>query len=136
MDSLDYESREQQWCRNIAVSEVFIAETGDKQVAGFSTGGKERTGKYGEAVGEVYAIYLLQEYQGRGLGKRLLKPIIDNLRQQEMDELIVLALEENPACGFYKNLGGKAIGQLEIEIAGKKLKETVFYWETLKEIPL
>lgn len=136
LDRLDYEIREQQWRSNIAVSQVFIAETEDKQVAGFSTGGKERTGNYGDAVGEVYAIYLLQEYQGRGFGKQLIKPIIDNLQQQEMDELIILALEDNPACGFYSNLGGKAIDQLDIEIAGKKLKETVFYWRTLKDICL
>lgn len=136
LDQLDYESREQQWRKNLSVSQVFVAETSGKQVAGFSTGGKERTGNYGDAVGEVYAIYILKEYQGRGLGKQLLKPIVNNLQQQDIDELIVLALEDNPACGFYKSLGGKAIGRLEIEIAGTHLGETVFHWKSLKDIRL
>lgn len=133
LDQLNYREREQQWQKNLSASTVYLAETDDGQVIGFSTGGKERTGNYGAAVGEVYAIYILEQYQRRGVGRKLLEPILDHLHQQGIDEMIVLALEENPACGFYQNLGGKAIKRLEIEIAGRPLRETVFYWYSLKE---
>ncbi|SFC66585.1 Acetyltransferase (GNAT) family protein [Bacillus sp. OV322] len=51
---------------------------------GFSSGGKERSDKYPVYTGELYAIYILKEYQGNGLGKLLVKPIIEELQQKNI----------------------------------------------------
>ncbi|WP_328286263.1 GNAT family N-acetyltransferase [Peribacillus psychrosaccharolyticus] len=46
--------------------------------------GKERSSKYPDYTGELYAIYILKEYQGNGLGKLLVKPIIKELQQKNL----------------------------------------------------
>ncbi|MFJ7661235.1 GNAT family N-acetyltransferase [Lysinibacillus sp. NPDC097162] len=56
--NLSYENREQLWIKNISNDAVFVAENNEGQIIGFSSGGKERSGKYIEFEGELYAIYL------------------------------------------------------------------------------
>src|SRR6476620_2439988 len=74
IDNATYESREKQW-ENIFKQAVgneyrYVAETFDQKIIGFIDGGHERTGKY-NCDGELYAIYLLKEYQGNKLGKKI-----------------------------------------------------------------
>lgn len=61
--NLSYERREQLWTNNIPNGIVFVAENDNGQIVGFSSGGKERSGKYKEYKGELSSIYILQEYQ-------------------------------------------------------------------------
>ena len=81
LNKMTYESREQKWKDIISNQAVFIAETNDGDIIGFSNGGKERSGKYINYNGELYAIYILEAYQRKGLGKLLLKPVIEDLKQ-------------------------------------------------------
>ena len=77
------------------------------RVIGFSTGGKERTGKYEMYTGELYAIYLLEEYQGKGMGRLLVQSVVDDLKEKEFNSMLIWALEENPACRFYEAIRWK-----------------------------
>src|SRR5215472_10508942 len=63
-----YEAR---WKRNLqeGTALVYVASEGDK-IVGFASGGRERAGESG-FEGELYAIYVLEEAQGRGHGHRL-----------------------------------------------------------------
>jgi GNAT superfamily N-acetyltransferase len=131
LDSLSYENREQIWKRGIKESHVYIAEDEDGQIVGFATGGKERTGKYEAFKGELYAIYLLEEQQGKGLGQKLFMSVVHDLKDKKLNSLLIWALEANPACRFYERLGGKKIDTAEIEIDGQKLDEIAFGWDDL-----
>jgi L-amino acid N-acyltransferase YncA len=126
LNQLTYESREQLWKNNITNSEVFVAENNEGKIVGFSSGGKERTGKYPNYIGELYAIYILKEFQGNGLGKLLVKPIIVELQKQNIDSMMVLVLEDNRSLLFYEALGGKKMDTIKFEISGKKLNELVY----------
>lgn len=95
---------------------------------GFATGGKERTGKYGPYVGELYEIYLLEGHQGKGIGQMLVQFVVNDLLDKKLNSMIIWAIEENPACRFYEALGGKKIDTAEIEIEGKKLSEIAYGW--------
>src|SRR5699024_3828292 len=79
LDSLDYEDRTERWAQNVHERMVYVAETDDGEIVGFSTGGKEREGKYDGYDGELYAIYIFEEYQGKGIGKKLVQPVADEL---------------------------------------------------------
>lgn len=100
LNSLSYEKREQRWRGTIPNGGVYVAETEAKDIVGFATGGKKRTDEYPDYTGELYAIYILKKHQRNGLGKLLVRPIIEELRQQNMSTMIVKVLEDNRSCFF------------------------------------
>lgn len=134
LNQLSYEERERLWEKNMTNSDVFIAENAEGKIIGFSSGGKERSNNYPGYIGELYAIYILKEYQGNGLGKLLVKPIIKKLHQKNLFSMVVLVLEDNPSRLFYEALDGKKIDTIEINIAGKKLDELVYGWKDSRTI--
>lgn len=134
LNKMTYERREQKWKDIISDQTVFVAETDDGEIIGFSNGGKERTGKYPNYNGELYAIYILEAHQRKGLGKLLLEPIIEDLKENDIFSMIVLVLEENNSRLFYESLGAKKIDIVEIEVLGKKLNELVYGWEDIRAI--
>ena len=134
LNNLVYEGREQLWKGNIPNSDVFVAENEEGRIVGFSSGGKERSGKYPDYTGELYAIYILKAYQGNGLGKLLIKPIIEELQQKKFFSMVVLVLEDNSSRLFYETLGGKKIDTIEVNISGKKLNELVYGWDNIRTL--
>ncbi|WP_327365017.1 GNAT family N-acetyltransferase [Virgibacillus dakarensis] len=46
LNKLSCDERAERWERNIAEQHVFVAENNQGEIVGFSTGGKERTGRY------------------------------------------------------------------------------------------
>ncbi|WP_179392727.1 GNAT family N-acetyltransferase [Sporosarcina sp. JAI121] len=133
LESLSYENRELIWKKGINENNVYIAENKNGQVIGFSTGGIERTGKYEAYTGELYAIYILKEYQGKGIGRLLVKSVVDDIKNKNLNSMLIWAIEENPACRFYEALGGKKIDTEEIEIGGKNLSEVAYGWDDIAD---
>ncbi|TKC15313.1 GNAT family N-acetyltransferase [Robertmurraya kyonggiensis] len=133
LNGLSYNNFEQRWIRNIPNGGVYVAETESGEIVGFSSGGKERSGKYTGFVGEIYAIYILKEYQGQGIGRELVKPIAVELKEMGFNSMLVLVLRDNPSRHFYEALGAKYIEEVEVEIGGKWLPELVLGWENVEE---
>ena len=129
---LSYEGREKLWEDNMSKSKVYVAESESGEIVGFSTGGKERSEKYKDFTGELYAIYILKEYQGQGIGKKLMNPVINDLIKLDIFSMIVLVLEKNSSRYFYEAIGGKQIDLLEIKMAGQKLNEVVYGWNDIR----
>lgn len=132
--NLSYKRREQFWETSIPEGNVFVAENDEGKIVGFASGGIERGGKYEGYKGELTSIYILKEYQGRGIGKQLLKAVIKGIVKLEINTMLVLVLEDNNSNLFYEATGGKKIGEVEIEIAGKKLNELVYGWDNITDI--
>ena len=110
---------------------IFVAETEGGDVVGFAAGGPEREGDrtYG---GELYAIYLLQEHQTRGLGRHLVSAVARRLLDDGFSSMLVWVLEDNRrACRFYESLGGKRVGRKTIVIGGADLTEVSYGWEDI-----
>ena len=134
LNKLTYASREQLWENNIPNGGVYVAENKEGEIVGFSSGGIERTGNYNGFEGELYAIYILKDYQGNGIGKALVKPIIKEITELGLNSMLVLVLEDNISRLFYESLGGKKIATVEVEISEKKLLELVYGWEDIRNI--
>ncbi|MGF9979692.1 GNAT family N-acetyltransferase [Viridibacillus arvi] len=134
LNNLTYESWEQAWINTIPNGGVYVAEDNDGEIVGFSSGGKERSGKYNGFDGELYAIYILKECQGQGIGKSLVKPIIDDIIGMGLSSMLVLVLKDNSSRQFYEALRGEKIDVVEVQIAGKKLFELVYGWEDIRNI--
>ena len=79
--------------------------------------------------GEVYAIYILKEYQQKGIGKRLINFAIEDLANENYEKLIIWALKENPSVEFYKKIGGEIGFKKDIKIGEQLLEEIGFIFD-------
>lgn len=132
LNQMTYESREPIWKDIISTQSVYVAETNDKQIIGYSNGGKEKSGKYPEYFGELYGIYILKAYQKKGLGRELLKAVVKDLLANDIHSMTVIVFEENQSQLFYKALGGVKIDKGELEISEEKLKVVVYGWKDIR----
>lgn len=59
----------------------------------------------------IYAIYLLPEMQGMGIGRALFAHVAGALAAQKLKHMRLWGLRENPSTGFYKRLGGQIVAE-------------------------
>ena len=69
-------------------------------------------------VGELRAIYVLKEYQRRGIGVNLVKMVVERLLENKINSMIVWVLKDNSNRKFYEILRGRNVGQKMLEIEG------------------
>ncbi|MDN7240247.1 GNAT family N-acetyltransferase [Planococcus sp. N028] len=131
LQNLSYEQREIIWLQNIKESIVYVIENQQQEIVGFSTGGLERSGNYPNHTGELYAVYIVEEYQKQGLGRKLIQPVLEQLKKENITGMVVLVLEDNSSCRFYEALGAKKIDRIQVKIAGKQLPELVYAWDDI-----
>ncbi|MGC4377725.1 GNAT family N-acetyltransferase [Fictibacillus sp. Mic-4] len=134
LKQLSVDEREQKWKKIIMdLSEEFlyVAENDKGEVAGFASGGPSRSPEFAYD-GELYAIYILQEYQQKGIGRKLISKIAEKLLENGYQSMIVWVLKDNQAAKqAYIKLGGKVIGKKDIQIGKRMLVEEAFVWEDL-----
>jgi hypothetical protein len=53
------------------------------------------------------------------------------LGERGFRSMVVWALKDNPACGFYERMGGTPAGEQDIAIAGVTLPEVAYGWREL-----
>ena len=132
---LSYRDRESVWNRTLSTERPaggsFVAETEGGDVIGFATCGPEREGNK-TYQSELYAIYLLEECQRVGLGRRLVSAVAQRLLADGFSSMLLWVLEDNQsACRFYESLGGERVGQKTIAIGGADLVEVSFGWKDI-----
>ena len=110
---------------------VFVAENEQKLVIGIMVCGPSRE-QDSKNQGEIYILYVLPEYHGQGIGKKLVQRGIEKLLETHRTSMIIWVLSENPARHFYEALGGIQVAEKEIDVGGIKLKETGYGWEHLE----
>jgi GNAT superfamily N-acetyltransferase len=110
---------------------MYVAEVPERGVVGFADFGKPR-----EAIaayeGELYAIYLLPEFQRKGIGKRLFHLGVEFLIGSNKGSMYLLTLEVNPYRSFYEKMGGQIVGSKQVEIEGHLYNELVYGWDSLR----
>ena len=104
---------------------VFVAESDLAEIVGFVSGGPEKMGGFDA---EVYALYVMQSYQGQKLGQRLLRAIAQRLAGEGYETLLIWVNALNPAGGFYQLLGGKAVRTGQREIKGVTYDDIGYGW--------
>ena len=133
--SLDEAGYAERWRRTLreTSSHVYVAQGGEG-VVGFASGGRERAGEDGYE-GELYAIYVLDEAQGRGHGRRLVQAVVGGLSEMHLGDMIVWVLRDNhPARSFYERLGGVYVRMQPITIGSTLLQEVSYGWKSLDAI--
>ena len=105
---------------DVSTEVAFVVEPPAKpHLVGFvSTGPARHPGEAG--LGEVWAIYVDPEAQGRGVGRGLMDAAIRDLTKRGLREVVLWVFEANaPARAFYERLGWMPDGAAKpFEIGG------------------
>jgi len=129
LDTFTVDERTDRWSEILQRPEQgsFVAES-DSGVIGFANGGPERDDR-DDFKGELYGLYVLPDWHGQGVGKRLVTTFADWLLGSGMATILVWTLADNPYRRFYERLGGKIVAERDIEIGGQKFAEVAFGWD-------
>ncbi|MXY76365.1 MAG: GNAT family N-acetyltransferase [Acidimicrobiia bacterium] len=135
---LSYRDRESFWEQVLTTARPtvsnFLAETASGHVVGLAAGGPERTGNK-NYLGELYLVYLLEQYQRRGLGRLLVSAVAERLLADGFDSMLLWVAKDNhPACRFYEALGGELIDSRTIDIAGAGVAEVAYGWQQVADL--
>jgi ribosomal protein S18 acetylase RimI-like enzyme len=115
--------------RTSGPSAVFAAEA-DGRLVGFASCGPGRDPLW-PLEGEVYALYLLRDYQRRGLGRALLSECARHFVRQGVFGFYLWVLKANRARLFYEAVGGEAVAEKEETLGGHAFGEIAFAWRDL-----
>ena len=137
LEALSVEKRETFWKGMLSETRAeritLVACGPTEEVIGFASGGAERTGNL-PCDGELYAIYLLEAIQGRGLGTLMVRRLARELQSRGFSSMAVWVLGLNPYRKFYEALGGSVIGEKTIERGGESFVEIAYGWQDLDRL--
>ena len=129
LNSLD-EKRIERCMKQIQDNNPYLIALIDGEIVGMLSYGKSRVDKHKES-GEINAIYVLKEYQGNGIGKKLFLEAIKYLINKNYNSMIIGCLEGNTSNNFYIKMGGKVDYKTECTIGGKTYIENIFYFDNI-----
>ena len=84
--------------------------------------------------GEVYALYVAIDWQGKGLGRQLLGALFSQLRGTGVSDAYLWVLAGNPARFFYESMDGTRIAERQESFAGTLLDEIAYGWTDLSQL--
>ena len=114
-----------------ATSAGSAASDGGPQVVGFGSCGPSRP--YGLPYGgEVFTLYVTDDWQGRGIGRALIRALFVDLVARGNSDALIWVLSANPARFFYEAVGGSSVAERKEAFAGAMLDETAYAWPDLE----
>lgn len=109
---------------------MYVAEGAESGIIGFADCGEPRH-RIEPYQSELYAIFLLPEFQGAGVGRRLFAMCVEAVVKSGRSSMYLLALENSPYRSFYDKLGGVVIEKRQVEIEGTMFDAVVYGWKNL-----
>ncbi|MEO1194406.1 MAG: GNAT family N-acetyltransferase [Pseudomonadota bacterium] len=125
----------ERWRRSLSAGQsetVLVIEGQDGGLQAFGSAGRARQ-RGAPASGEIFTLYVHPDHQGQGLGARLLRALLDILRNEGHTAAFLWVLSGNPARFFYQAQGGALAGQQQERFAGALLDEEAYTWRTTED---
>ncbi len=125
---------EAMWRRRLAMkhpgSATWIAERRPDGIVGFASCGDAREPIEGLDA-EIYALYVLQSQQQRGVGRELVRACARHFVRQGLFGFFLWVLKANRARLFYEALGGQEIGEKTERLGRHEFAEIAYGWHDL-----
>ena len=121
------------WRENIGrgrAGSVLVVEHEGSGVVGFGSCGASRYRGMAYA-GEIYTLYVLPDWQNRGLGRALVGGLFEELAADGLTSAFLWMLTGNPTRFFYEALGGQVVAERQERFAGTSLDQTAYAWPDL-----
>lgn len=107
--------------------QIYVVEA-DGVVIGYISFGPSEMEGY-EKYGEVYTFYILEEYQGRGFGTKMLNIAFNKMKEQGYGDVVITCLWDNvDGINFYKSHGGKIVGHPMYNVYEQQFKDTIIVY--------
>lgn len=103
---------------------VAVADTG---IVGFAAVGPSRDDRADESVGELYAMYVLHEHQGRGVGRGLMTVTSMWLRERFAEATLWVLEGKTRSRRFYERCGWRLDGATKVDDRGSFVLSQVRY---------
>jgi len=134
LDGMQVEASTALWDRVLTAGPnttcVFVAERG-ADVVGFSCGNRLAEPKHGFDA-ELAAVYLRREFQRIGLGRQLVRAVVEAEMAHAATGLITWVIAGNkPARAFYERLDGELVVEQPFHWDGMDLVEAAYGWRDL-----
>jgi len=132
LEGMSYSHQERRHRRYLGHAGIvyYVAEDEKGEVVGFASGGSSRHSGFPHAA-EVYALYLLPAYQRRRIGSALFAEVTGDLGDMGHNELVALALENNPNRAFYERLRGRPVATEPLILGETAVRQIAYVWDDL-----
>jgi len=144
---MSYEGQARQWSWMIrdrpGAQSVIVASEADDGVVGFASFGPARFGHRPAAgrfagddakVGEVHTLYVLPDFQERGIGRQLLAAAFAALVERRYNCGFLWALRDNHSRYFYERVGGKLVAERQERQWGRVTDQVCYGWSDLRQV--
>ena len=132
LHALSYEERAGRYRELIAFPDAktffYVAEVSPNRIVGFIAGGQERSGD-SHYRGEIYQLYVRDDYQRQGIGRALMRCAVERLSEMGFKSFMLWVFAHNPYRGFYDKLGGRLIRDRLFEWEGITYRVVAYGWE-------
>lgn len=135
LDAMTSDSLKDKWERTVRTADsedrfCFLAQS-QEDIVGYVVCGKNREAE-ASFEWQLYAIYVLQEYQRKGIGRLLFDVAIKEMKRRAVPSFMLYVLEDNrQACRFYESLGPSTHMQHLIEIGGRCHAQIGYGWSQM-----
>jgi ribosomal protein S18 acetylase RimI-like enzyme len=134
-----YAEQEQDWRDWISQEHddlLYVVGTEAEEIVGYALG-RSQTGGKNPYDSELIALHVRRPFQRRGIGRRLVATLAEQLHGHGCSSLMLWVLEGNPARSFYERLGGQMIEEQEwggnAEF-GVQIKEVAYGWSAIESL--
>ncbi len=114
-------------------SATLVAELPGDGIVGFSFCGAARAGIEGLEA-EIYALYVLQSHQRRGIGRELMRASARHFVRRGLFGFYLWVLKANRARLFYEAVGGEAVAEKTERLGGHAFGEVAYAWHDLTQL--
>jgi GNAT superfamily N-acetyltransferase len=141
LDNISYEERLERRKKILHSKGMLqLVVTFEGEIVGFANAGPLRSEAYNDQFslsndealkrGELYAIYLLSEHQGKHLGHKLYEECRRWFKIKGYHQFLTWGLADNVrARRFYESEGGKVVGEITVKIGDKDYRESCYVFE-------
>ena len=130
LDGLSYEEAEQKWLNFLNTTNepfIYVAISEKNNIVGFASGRIIDNENFG---GELYALYLLDDCRGLGVGRQLVSSIAKHFKEIGITSLMVWVMERNKSgIGFYERMGGRQYLRRKSEFGGTVVDDVAYGWK-------
>ena len=100
----------------------------NEKLVGFAKGIITKHESSLEQHGDLNKIYVLNDYQRLGLGKKLFAHVVERFLSKGVNDMTLFGVPQNPSCAFHEAMGG------ERSYSEKGIFDGCYIWRDLKKL--
>ena len=129
LDNLNRNEKIEKWRQQYNIGNVIVAEE-NGTVLGYCRYDDNAVYENSDIDSEIIAIYVDYDNLGKGIGRKLVEYVMNDLKNKNKTKMVIWCLEKNMnGRKFYEKMGGKLIdNEKSFEKDGKEYKEVGYIY--------